>query len=329
MNTDTIAGLTSRIEGELRDILSARRMPLYDMMLHQLALDESHTGGPNRRSRGVLCLLACEACGGPDVALPAAAAVELVQGFTEIHDDVQGGIPTRDGRDAVWWVWGPAQAINAGDGMHGLGRLALFRLTELGIDAAATFQGLRILDQAALTLCEGRYADLEAQEKINVSVESYLSMVADKTGALYAGALQLGGLLAGADGETVDRLGDYGRRAGALVQVSADLKELTGSAGMPGHEVLNKKKLLPVAYAMERGDISVKRRIGDIYFKRVLEPQDVEALTGILEPLGAFEYCDEYVDGELLGLARMAEECGASAPGFEAVHAYVTDLVRG
>ena len=67
----------------------------------------------------MLCLLACEACGGPDVALPAAAAVELVQGFTEIHDDVQGGIPTRDGRDAVWWVWGPAQAINAGDGMHG------------------------------------------------------------------------------------------------------------------------------------------------------------------------------------------------------------------
>ena len=75
MNTDTIASLTSRIEGELRDILSARQMPLYDMMLHQLALDEPHAGGLNRRSRGVLCLLACEAFGGPDVALPAAAAV--------------------------------------------------------------------------------------------------------------------------------------------------------------------------------------------------------------------------------------------------------------
>ena len=329
MNTDTIVSLTSRIEEELRDILSARQMPLYDMMLHQLALDEPHAGRLDHRSRGVLCLLACEACGGPDVALPAAAAVELVQGFTEIHDDVQGGIPTRYGRDAVWWVWGPAQAINAGDGMHGLGRLALFRLLDLGVDAATTFEGLRILDQAALTLCEGRYADLEAQEKINVSVESYLSMVADKTGALYAGALKLGGLLAGADGETVGRLGDYGRRAGALVQVSADLKELSDSAGMPGHEVLNKKKLLPVAYAMERGDISVKRRIGDIYFKRVLEPQDVEALRGILEPLGAFEFCDSYVENELQELAVLADKSGKSAPGFGAVHAYLTDLVRG
>ena len=329
MNADTVSNLVSRIEIELRDILSARQMPLYDMMLHQLALDDHSVGGPHRRSRGVLCLLACEACGGQDVALPAAAAVELVQGFTEIHDDVQGGIPTRDGREAVWWVWGPAQAINAGDGMHGLGRLALFRLNELGVDAATTFEGLRILDQAALTLCEGRYADLEAQEKINISVESYLSMVADKTGALYAGALKLGGLLAGADSVTVDRLGDYGRRAGALVQVSADLRDLSGSAGMPGHEVLNKKKLLPIAYAMERGDISIKRRIGDIYFKRVLESQDVEALKAILEPLGAFEFSDNYVESELRDLAQIAEECGPSAPGFGAVHAYVTDLVQG
>ena len=66
----------------------------------------------------------------------------------------------------------------------------MFRLIEHGVDAGTTFEGLRILDQAALTLCEGRYADLEAQEKINISVESYLSMVADKTGALYAGSPQ-------------------------------------------------------------------------------------------------------------------------------------------
>ena len=329
MNTDSVANLVSKIEGELKDILSARTMPLYDMMLHQLALDEGGPATHDRRSRGVLCLLACEACGGPDVALPAAAAVELVQGFTEIHDDVQGGIPARDGRDAVWWVWGPAQAINAGDGMHGLGRLAMFRLIEHGVDAATTFEGLRILDQAALTLCEGRYADLEAQEKINISVESYLSMVADKTGALYAGALKLGALLAGADRETVDRLGDYGRRAGALIQVTADLKDLSADAGGPSHEVLNKKKLLPVAYAMERADIRGKRRIGDIYFKRVLDPKDVEALRDILEPLGAFDFCDSYVEGELRDLAQIAEESATLVPGFSAVHDHVTELVQG
>ncbi len=326
MNSNSVTELVSKIDDELRGILSARQMPLYDMMQHHLALGDGPPTAPAHRSRGVLCLLAC---GESDVAMPAAAAVELVQGFTEIHDDVQGGIPTRDGRDAVWWVWGPAQAINAGDGMHGLGRLAMFRLIELGVDAVTTFEGLRILDQAALSLCEGRYADLEAQERINFSVENYLAMVADKTGALYAGALKLGGLLAEAEPGTIELLGDYGRRAGALIQVSIDLSELAAGAEGPGHEVMNKKKLLPVSYAMERAAVRDKRRIGDIYFKRVLEPQDVAALRDILEELGAFEYCESYIDSELDELSRAAEGLGGPVPGYAAVHAFVTELVRG
>ena len=48
--------------------------------------------------------------------------------FLQIHDDVQSGSPQRAGRDTVWWKWGPAQAINAGDGMYAMARVALFRL---------------------------------------------------------------------------------------------------------------------------------------------------------------------------------------------------------
>src|SRR5437016_5875216 len=42
-----------------------------------------------KKLRGVLCLLACEAAGGPsELAVPAAAAIEFIHNFSLIHDDL-------------------------------------------------------------------------------------------------------------------------------------------------------------------------------------------------------------------------------------------------
>ena len=116
---------TARVEGELRDLFSTRQMPLYRMMAYHLGWEDEQGNArepaPAERSHGVACLTACYAAGGDqEVGLPAAASVELVNSFCQVHDDVQGGHPKRHDRDAVWWVWGPAQAINTGDGMHAL-----------------------------------------------------------------------------------------------------------------------------------------------------------------------------------------------------------------
>ena len=76
--------------------------------------------------RSTALLLATEACGGTlERALPAAAAVELLHGFSLLHDDVEDGSERRRGRKAVWTFAGVPQAINAGDGMHTLAHLAL------------------------------------------------------------------------------------------------------------------------------------------------------------------------------------------------------------
>ena len=79
-----------------------------------------------------------------DRALPAATAVEFVHHFSLIHDDIQNGNPDRDRRPAVWWHWGPGQAINAGDGLHALARLALFRLSCAAVPDDGTSHERRI-----------------------------------------------------------------------------------------------------------------------------------------------------------------------------------------
>ena len=309
----TLDELTSTVEGGLREVLDSRRMPLYRMMAYHLGW-ESATGDslqPPRAERrhGVACLAACYATGGEaDLALPAATGVELVQNSTQVHDDIQSGVPARNGRDTVWWVWGPAQAINVGDGMYALARLATFGMRDREVSAAKAFRAVQMVDEASLQSCEGRFQDLEAQERIDLSVDSYLEMASGKTGALYACAMKLGALV-GSDGNeaSIDAYGAAGDRLGVASQVQGDVRQIWGARqdSEASLEVLNKKKLLPVVYALEKAKVSEKRRIGEIYFKRVLEPDDVAPLRAMLDELGARTYCEELV-GQLRGEAEAA-----------------------
>jgi geranylgeranyl diphosphate synthase type II len=72
------------------------------------------TGG--KRVRAILTLLACEAVGGnPNVALDAAASIELLHNFTLIHDDVMDNAALRRGKPTVYKKWDSNTAILAGD----------------------------------------------------------------------------------------------------------------------------------------------------------------------------------------------------------------------
>ena len=287
----------------MSSIVTSRQIPLYQMMSYHMgwndARGETDMHASRERIHGVLCLLASRAAGGDlDTAIPTAAAVELVHNFCEIHDDVQGGNPQRNNRDAVWWVWGPAQAINAGDGMHALARLALFRLLERGVSKVTTFHAIRVLDEASLRACEGRYMDLEAQERIDMSMDSYLKMASGKTGALVGCAMKLGAVVASNDGPVAQAMETCGTRLGVAMQMRADIRELWNGSGedtTPSLEVMNKKKLLPVVYSLEKASATEKRKLGEIYFRRVLEPSDVSRVREVIEQMGTREECESLV----------------------------------
>ena len=331
----TTADLTALVDAELRDVFDSRDMDFYRMMSYHLGW-EGAPGQPEDkisgvRNHGVACLLASNATGGDiEQALPAAAAVELVNSFTEIHGDVQGGRPQRGTRDSVWWIWGPAQAINAGDGMYALARLALFRLKDRGVPAEVTFRAVQLMDMASLDLCEGRFQDLEAQERIDVSVDAYLEMAASRTGALYACAMKLGALIARADEGVLQAFEDCGSKLGLGLQVRLDISELWGDnegVAPVSDEVLNKKKLLPVVYALEKADVSGKRRLGEVYFKRVLEPDDVASVRRMLEEMGARQYCEGLVRQYRDEAVAAIRGTDVAADGSTAVKRFVDSLL--
>ena len=177
-----------KLSKSLRHVFDSRDLPLYGMMSYHFGFHESEIEFSPDYLHGVSLLLVSEFFGSsPDVAMSAAVALELINGFCEIHDDVQSGRPSRSGRDSLWWVWGPAQAINAGDGMHALARMELLLLPEKGFPSELSYQAIKLLDQATLKSCEGRFRDLDMQEKLDVSVAAYTKMASEKSVYLLCG----------------------------------------------------------------------------------------------------------------------------------------------
>lgn len=248
--------------------------------------------------RPFLCLLACQSLSGESgPALPAAAAVELVHNYSLIHEDIQAGRPNRGHRPTVWWIWGPGQAINAGDGTHALARLALMRLVDRGVPVDRVLKAMRLLDQSCLSMCEGQHMDLVFQERLDVGTDSYFKMAEGKAGALMSSAMGLGALAATENDEVVEAFKESGKSFGMACQIKDDICQLRARPGddTDSSDVLNKKKLLPVAYALETANIATKRELGTIYFKRVLDGDDLSKIVDILDREGALNFAHEKV----------------------------------
>ncbi len=323
-----------QIETEIKSLVLEEGFPLYRMMGYHMGwLDEygeAAEGETGKRIRPTLSLLACEALGGDvKAALPAAAAVELVHNFSLIHDDIQDGNSERHNRPTVWWVWGPAQAINAGDGMHALARLALLRQTGEGMSPERTLKAVGLLDQACLRLCEGQYLDLTYQERVDISQDAYFKMVEGKTAALISCAAELGAVMSSAE-EPVERaIAQFGAKLGTAFQIRDDILDLWGQqdTGKPlAGDILNKKKSLPIVYAIENASGAERRTLGDVYFKRVMEPEDIDKIIEVLETLGAREFCQAKADALCDEAIQSLKDAGLTSQqteGLEAVARFI------
>lgn len=289
------------MDAELRAAFADRAGMLYDILRYHLGwVDER--GSPADAAATPLhfdaaLTMSCAAAVSGDYApaVPAAAAVELVANFVLVHNDVQAGRVDRiDDRPSIWWVWGPAQAINAGDGLHALARAALMRWADAGIPTATVLDALRSLDQACLTLCEGQYMDLQYQDELMVTESAYLDMIGRKSGALAGCAAQLGAVAANANTDTAAALHQWGANLGMARQIYADLADLWGQRGdgLTASNILNKKKSLPIIHALTNAPTPAKRELGAIYMKRILDPDDSQRIIAILTDAGSRAYTE-------------------------------------
>ncbi|MBN1918984.1 MAG: polyprenyl synthetase family protein [Verrucomicrobia bacterium] len=192
-----------------------------------------------KRLRPVLCLLACEACGGEsEKALACACALEFVHAFSLVHDDLPAmdDDDLRRGRPTLHKVIGEGQAILAGDA-----------LLTLAFDVIVNDERLSDAQQAAAVrelawagghaaLAGGQALDLEAEGK-RISAEDLDRIHAGKTAALITASVVMGGIAAGAMPKELDALRAYGRNLGLAFQIIDDVLDVVGDEAKLGKHV--------------------------------------------------------------------------------------------
>ena len=291
----------AKIDGEMMRVLNERgghARPLYEMLAYHLGLDgPESTGG--KRLRPLLGLLAYHSLTGDyDAALPGAAAVELGHNFSLVHDDIEDGDLERRHRPTLWAIWGIPLAINAGDALFALSRLAIYRLLDDGFDERRVLELMHIYDETCLALCEGQYLDISFERLDSVSVDAYLEMIGKKTAALLGASVQAGAILATDDPDVVEAYRRFGYDLGMAFQMADDVKGTfwaSAESGKPeAGDVRKRKKTLPVVWALEHGSDADRARLREIYSREVSAAND--------EPMS-----DELVDEVLAILGR----CGA------------------
>jgi geranylgeranyl pyrophosphate synthase len=257
------------------------------------------SGGKRLRPRVVL--LAYKASGGKDISrvLPLAVAAELVHTASLIHDDINDQSEMRRGQASVNAQWGSGLALLVGDSVF----------VKL-LDQIANYDSrvIRVLAGCCSAIVEGETLQMLHLGDTKMAEETYLAIVAQKTGALFSACGELGGLLAEGTEEQVSALRDYGLNVGIAFQIRDDTLDLVGRSEEMGK---------PVASDLRQGKMSLAslftlaKTNGDERDSFFNEPGQAARL---LQSTGAVEYA-------MLRASRYCEEAKralAVLPGSEA-----------
>lgn len=183
-----------------------------------------------KRLRPVMVVLACELCGGEEVlAMPAAAAMEMVHTYSLIHDDLPAmdNDDFRRGKPTNHKVFGEGIAILAGDALLTYAFKVLAK--HVREDKLVRKLILELADAAGSAgMIGGQVRDL-TWENTPGDLDTVKYIHTNKTAMMFRAAMRMGAICGGANPRMVDRLGDYGLKLGLAFQIVDDVLDVTGT----------------------------------------------------------------------------------------------------
>ncbi|MBN1422125.1 MAG: polyprenyl synthetase family protein [Planctomycetes bacterium] len=271
--------------------------------LSEAARYQLESGG--KRLRPALCLLACEGFGGdPDLALPFAAAAEVLHNLFLLHDDIEDGDRYRRDRETAWVRFGLANAINAGDF---LASRAYRILARAPLPAPVRLRLIEVFTETYEKTVRGQALDINWRADPSFTVERYRELAELKTGFYLAFNLVGAAIVAGRGGPIEEDLWAFGRALGPAFQIQDDLIDLTAGKGRNGEigcDVKEGKPGILFAWALGRISAEETRKLIEILSAPREETGDdaVRWVVDVYERTGAFTFARE----EAQRLAREA-----------------------
>lgn len=197
--------------------------------------------GKGKRLRPILLILTGNAfeLEGSDLK-NAAIAVELLHNFTLVHDDIMDNDQVRHGQPTVQKKWDTSTSILAGDAIFVEAQRLVGKINTNSQKIYNRF------NDVALDVCVGQAYDKEYEGKVEITLDEYLHMIENKTGALIGLCVEIPALLSNQDSKVCRELRDFGYNIGKSFQIQDDILEIfsnTKSMGKSlGSDILSKKQ---------------------------------------------------------------------------------------
>lgn len=238
-----------------------------------------HASG-GKRLRPALLLLSSRLVGdGGQSAIRLGAVVEIIHAATLVHDDVIDVAQTRRGRPSTNVQWGNHISVLGGDWLY----MQAFQIAL----RERNFHILDLLIGLTQMMVEGELLQLERIGRMNVSEADCMELVDRKTACLFSVCARLGGLVAGADSATEEKLGEYAWNLGMAFQLVDDMLDFTAHEqilGKPvGNDLREGKVTLPLVYALERATPEERQQVEIILRDRNYEMVPFSRILRLLE----------------------------------------------
>ena len=197
---------------------------LFDAMNYSLL-----SGG--KRLRPIFTLEFCRMCGSDwKLAAPFAAAVEMIQTYSLIHDDLpcMDDDDLRRGKPTNHKVYGEGMAVLAGDALLTDAFMVASGAKLKKPENIATAIGVLAQNAGSLGMVGGQVLDINSEERL-LTEEEVLAIQSRKTGALINASCMLGVLAAGGSELQLEAASRFAGALGLAFQIRDDMLDVIGN----------------------------------------------------------------------------------------------------
>ena len=238
-----------------------------------------HAGG--KRLRPILTMEFCRLCCGDwKKAAPFAAAIEMIQTYSLIHDDLPSmdNDDFRRGRPTNHKVYGEGMAILAGDALLTDAFMVAASQPLDKPEAMSLAIGVLAQNTGSLGMVGGQVLDINSEER-TLTEQEVLDIQSRKTGALINAACVLGVIAGGGDETHIAAAAQFAANLGLAFQIRDDMLDVIGTAEEMGKGIGTDaaKNTFVRLYGLEKCEELVQK-----YTEAAISALDVFEDTGYL-----------------------------------------------
>ncbi|MEM6829611.1 MAG: polyprenyl synthetase family protein [Bacteroidota bacterium] len=213
-----------------------------------------------------------------------ASLIELIHTASLVHDDVVDDSHYRRGFFSINALWKNKIAVLVGDFLLTRGLILCMDNGDHDL--------LRITTEAVKQMSEGELLQMEKARKLDIKEEVYYEVIHQKTASLIVSCCKVGAASVGADEETVQKMGEFGKNVGMAFQIKDDLFDYGAfEIGKPtGIDIREKKMTLPLIHALSKASKSEVSRIKKLVKRSEKKPRAVHEVIDFVKASGGIEY---------------------------------------